>query len=446
VSTRSGPRFPSPLILRIYALGIAQFALVAFGMFVIVKQHTPSPPSHSREVARILARALEPKLADPAALAAELKRLDQGPGWAVAVYDANHRLIASTRRPPGKPGPDVPGFGRPRSTPLTLADGQPGTMVLLLPRPPAPPPGPWVLIGLVLVVVGITSWLSARSLAQPLAALAGAAKAFGAGQLTARAPLQRRDELGDVARAFNEMAQRISHLLRAEKELIANVSHELRTPLARMQVALDLAAEGDGESARESLGEIAEDLAELERIVGDVLTAARLSLSQGLTASHATPPVRMEEVEVESLLERASARFRSAHPSRTLLLQLMEANTLIRADAVLFRRVLDNLLDNAAKYSEESGGPVELAAERSGEHIVFEVRDDGIGIAPDDLARVFEPFFRADRSRTRSTGGYGLGLALARRIVEAHAGTLALRARPGGGTVARVELPLASGT
>jgi signal transduction histidine kinase len=239
------------------------------------------------------------------------------------------------------------------------------------------------------------------------------------------------------------MAQRISHLLRAEKELIANVSHELRTPLARMQVALDLAAEGDGESARESLGEIAEDLAELERIVGDVLTAARLSLSDGLTASHATPPVRMEVVAVSSLLERASARFRSAHPTRTLLLQLRATDSLVHADAVLFRRVLDNLLDNAAKYSSESNGPVELAATCSGARLVFEVRDDGVGIAPDDLPRVFEPFFRADRSRTRTTGGYGLGLALARRIVLAHSGTLELAPRIGGGTVARVELPLA---
>src|SRR5262249_37352495 len=161
-----------------------------------------------------------------------------------------------------------------------------GTLVCHLP-PPAPPPHFWFPILLVLVVVGITSWFTARSLARPLSELTQAASAFGSGQLTARATLDRSDEFGDLSRAFNEMAPRIASLLRAEKELIANVSHELRTPLARIQVALDLAAEGDAESARESLREIAEDLAELERIVNDVLAAARLSLNEGLASSSA---------------------------------------------------------------------------------------------------------------------------------------------------------------
>jgi signal transduction histidine kinase len=115
-----------------------------------------------------------------------------------------------------------------------------------------------------------------------------------------------------------------------------------------------------------------------------------------------------------------------------------------RADAVLLRRVLDNLLDNADKYTEEVKLPIELAAHRAGADIVIEVRDRGMGIAPEDAGRVFEPFFRADRSRARARGGYGLGLALARRIVEAHAGTLRLLDRPGGGTVARIELPIAA--
>jgi signal transduction histidine kinase len=104
--------------------------------------------------------------------------------------------------------------------------------------------------------------------------------------------------------------------------------------------------------------------------------------------------------------------------------------------------VIDNLLDNADKYTEELTSPITVAAHRTGTDIVIEVRDHGMGIAPEDAHRVFEPFFRTDRSRARARGGYGLGLALARRIVEAHAGRLQLHARPGGGTVARIEFPI----
>jgi len=114
----------------------------------------------------------------------------------------------------------------------------------------------------------------------------------------------------------------------------------------------------------------------------------------------------------------------------------------LTADAVLLRRVIDNLLDNAHKYSDAPPSEIALRAARAGDKIVIEVRDQGGGIAPDDLKRVFEPFFRADPSRTRTTGGLGLGLALARRIVEAHQGALTIDSVLGAGTRACVELPI----
>lgn len=432
-------RFPSRLTLRIYGVGILQFALVALGMFVFAKQTMQSPTPFGDTLARLINHVIESKLGDKPALEAELSRLENDAGWAIAVYDPDKRIFARTARTP-------PPFGGPERRPMTrqldikFPDGRIGSVVSSGMRPP-PPPAPWFPIVLMLVVVGVTSWLTARSLAKPLAALSEVATAFGSGQLTARAAQDRDDEFGDLARTFNDMAQRVASLMRTEKELIANVSHELRTPLARIQVALDLAAEGDADSARESLREIAEDLVELERIVDDVLTAARLALSEGVTAS-AMPPVRVEDVDVQNLVERTIARFRAAHPVRPVQLQFGSVLPNSRADAVLLRRVLDNLLDNADKYTEEPTAPIQVAAHRAGPDIVIEVRDHGMGVAPEDAERVFEPFFRADRSRARATGGYGLGLALARRIVEAHAGHLRLLPRPGGGTVARIELPI----
>jgi signal transduction histidine kinase len=230
--------------------------------------------------------------------------------------------------------------------------------------------------------------------------------------------------------------------LRAEKELLANVSHELRTPLQRIHIALELAREGDAEMTRASLGDIAEDLGELSRIVDDVLTAARLSLRKGDTHDPARTPLRLETTDVRDTIGKAVTRFRAEHPARPLSVTVPEDGVKVVADPVLLRRVVDNLLENAHKYSDDPAAPIELSAARDGERFSIVVADRGVGIAEADLARVFEPFFRADKSRTRATGGLGLGLALSKQIIDAHEGTLSLESRPEHGTTATVRLPL----
>lgn len=316
------------------------------------------------------------------------------------------------------------------------------------PRRGRPPPPVFWALGISLVVAAIASVLTSRSLVAPLRRLVDAALRLGRGDLGARVELRRNDELGALGAAFDEMAGRLQQQIRGQQELLANVSHELRTPLARIRVALDIAHEGDATVAREALGEIAEDLAELETLVGDVLRMARLELTDGAapgggtTLGGARPPLRLERVDVAGLVERARARFASAHPARTLTAELDAALGAIDGDAVLLRRVLDNLLENAAKYSD---GEITLRAARADGQLRFAVVDRGIGIAPEDLARVTEPFFRADRSRTRRTGGLGLGLSLARRIVEAHRGTLGIESTLGEGTTVTVTLPAPDG-
>jgi two-component system, OmpR family, sensor kinase len=305
-----------------------------------------------------------------------------------------------------------------------------------------PPPGPVgplaTFFASGVLIVGVGAVLSWRWTARPLAELSSAARALGAGNLKVRARLSRSDEVGELGRRFDEMAERIEGLVLTQQELLANVSHELRTPLARIHVALDIASEGDALAARGSLEEIAVDLGELERMIDDILTTTRMDLQS--SAQRTGFPLRRRQVAPSRIAEEASLRFRTRYPERGLSVSVAEALPEILVDATLFRRVIDNLLDNAHKYSP-ADGPMRLGVHaESGGAVVFEVTDRGMGISEDDLPRVFEPFFRAERSRSRGTGGVGLGLTLAKRIVEAHGGRIELESGVGRGTRARVSV------
>ncbi|MBZ4421515.1 HAMP domain-containing histidine kinase [Myxococcus sp. RHST-1-4] len=389
---------------------------------------------------------------DPAVLQASLDRAAEDLDARVTLRDAAGQLIATnTPRPApplsaaelralGRPGPPHKGPPPPAINVRVPEHGPLEAYATIFIPPPAPPaPDTALTVAAVLICTAITSLAFARTLAGPLQRLAQAARDFGAGKLDTRTGIRRRDELGEVAEAFDEMAGRITHLLRSQKELLANVSHELRTPLARIRVALDLAGEGDAATAREVLSELTEDLSELERLVEDVLTTAKLDLATSGPGS-AAPPLRLEHVDPGALVDKAAARFRSTRPGHRLAVSVDAPLPALEADPVLLRRVLDNLLDNAGKYSEP-GTTVRLFVRAVGPSLQFEVADEGIGIDAEDLPRVGTPFFRTDHSRARRTGGVGLGLALARRIVDAHGGTLVLESRPGEGTTVRILLP-----
>jgi signal transduction histidine kinase len=325
-----------------------------------------------------------------------------------------------------------------RHGPGTLKTEWSGGIALVSSPPPLRPPGgPLFAIAAVLVLVGISAILTAAWLARPLRVLSAAARDLGTGNLASRVRLRRKDELGDVALAFDEMAERIERLVRGQRELLANVSHELRTPLARIRVALDLASEGSSQDAAAQLSGIAGDLAELERLTNDILTSARLEVSSAL------PPLRVERTAAREMVEEAAGRFRALHPGGTLRLENGCGDAQVNVDRMMLRRALDNLLSNAEKHGGKD--QIGLVAGVAGGRVTIEVHDRGAGIPPEDMKRIFTPFFRGDRSRARQTGGLGLGLLLARRILEAHRGTLEIESRVGEGTVARIRLHLEAG-
>ena len=298
---------------------------------------------------------------------------------------------------------------------------------------PQGPGFPWAFVlplgaGVLVVVGGATIWFS-RRLVRPIGKLADAANKLGGGDLAARAKLARDDELGDLGKAFDDMADRTSALISSQRQLMADVSHELRTPLARIRVALELAAE-DPAAAKDVLADVGCDLDEIDQLIADILTTARLESETQITRT----PTAVGEVA-----ERASKRFIARHPGRSLERAIDGGERSIDCDPVLLRRALDNLLDNAAKYSD---APVKLEVHPDDKAVTFEIVDTGIGMTSEELARAGTPFWRADGSRARKTGGVGLGLALARRIARAHGGDVTLSSAPGRGTTARLEIPL----
>jgi signal transduction histidine kinase len=390
------------------------------------------------------------ELADrPDELKTELSDLKKRVGIELAVYDLNGRLLAGSETPPLPPiGAQALTrleregivFGRGWGTVLSATTARHAARYAVL-RYRAPEwPVSLLLrqLAVALLVLAVVSIPLARSVTAPLAGLSTLVRRFGKGDLTARVRSRRRDEIGALARAFDDMADRIAALRRSEKELLANVSHELRTPLARIRLALDLVTDGDRDKVSSYLTDIGEDLAELEHLLDDVMSAARLDLARD-SAGDALPPLHFEAISGASLVAAAANRFSLRYPDRVLNCEVSGELPTLQADPVL-RRAFDNLLDNAQKFSEAA---IQLSARRSPDgQFVIEVKDEGIGISPADQPRIFEPFFRSDRSRTRATGGVGLGLAVVRRIVEAHHGTVEVVSEPGQGARFTVTLPL----
>ncbi|HTJ46234.1 MAG TPA: HAMP domain-containing sensor histidine kinase [Kofleriaceae bacterium] len=379
---------------------------------------------------------------------ATLARLEPRMTGPVAIYDEHGAKIASS----GEPVPPAPSADE-----LTeiAAHGDLVDDNRLVARTPngffvvhqAPPPQIFTTktitlwaVALALILAG--SLLFARSLARPLGVLGSAAARFGKGDTQARARLGRRDELGDVGQAFDDMADRIEHLLRAQRDLVADVSHELRTPLARLRVALEIAADDPSEAA-ETLREIQSDLDELEQLVDNVLTAGRLDAGAPGALAVQRRPIKLGE-----LANTSANRFAQLHAGRRLKVALDAPDATVAGDPVLLRRAVDNLLDNAAKYSEPET-QIDLrvqAAPGANDQIEVVVADQGVGMSDDELAHAFTPFWRADASRTRGTGGVGLGLTLARRIARAHDGDIQLASRRGEGTTATLRIPVSHAT
>jgi two-component system OmpR family sensor kinase len=283
----------------------------------------------------------------------------------------------------------------------------------------------YVVVALALMVP-IALW--SRAHWQGLQMLSRVADEFGAGKLSARARMRPSDAAYPLAMRINAMAERIQGLLESQKNLLHSVSHELRTPIARLEFALELLADKANDPAlSKRVAAMHGDLAELNELVNELLSMSKLDNASG-------PQRAMFEVE-PALRECADG----LHPRpATLLVELDARLGSVDGDRRLLARAVGNLLRNAQKYATQT---VALSARRNGGLLEIMVDDDGPGIPEEERERIFEPFYRLDRSRDRATGGFGLGLSIARKAVMLHGGALRVERSPLGGARFVLTLP-----
>jgi signal transduction histidine kinase len=302
-------------------------------------------------------------------------------------------------------------------------------------REPFIPWRPFAWVAAMLTIVALAVRPLARRITRPVEALTDGSRRLAAGDLSHRVKVPRRwrpqrhaDQLDELIRTWNEMAERVESLVRGHKELLANVSHELRSPLARLRVAMELLPREGGSQQR--LADMESDVAELDALIETLLTSARLEAT-GL-------PARIGAVDVQALFDEVKGR--AARDPRLASAQVVvdevdpEVRT-VQGDGELLLRALWNLVENAGRHGAP---PITLRARRAPTTIEISVSDEGAGIPPAELERVFAPFYRLPGAHK---GGFGLGLTLVKRVAEAHGGSARVEADERGCRVT-LALPL----
>jgi signal transduction histidine kinase len=276
--------------------------------------------------------------------------------------------------------------------------------------------------GLILATVALLCWFLAIGIVGPLRQLGLVVDRFGKGDLTVRTETHRRDEIGDLGRTIDRMADRLQTLLTAERRLLQDISHELRSPLTRLGVAIELVRDApDREVAIERLRK------EADRLTALVASLIEVTRAEGDPTSRKSDPV-----DVHSIVQDVATMCSLEAQARGCEIAVkVEGDATIHGDAELLRRAVENVVRNAIRHAPE-GTVIDVTYDEREATAVIAVRDRGPGVPDALLARLGEPFFRVDESREAASGGVGLGLSIARRAVLLHHGTLtAENARPG---------------
>jgi two-component system sensor histidine kinase CpxA len=344
------------------------------------------------------------------------------------VSEVGWRGGAGRRRPPPEPGETRPAPGGARDLVPRLGW-----------RIDRHPEFTGIRIAIALVLSGVVCLWLAWYLTRPMRHLRAATARIAAGNFDVRVSAalgRRRDEIADLGRDFDDMAQRLKALLESHRQLLVDISHELRSPLARLQIALGLARQRGGGAIDAELDRIERECEALNELIAQLLSLSRLE-SDGRTGDFI--PVDLQEI-VEGVV--ADARYEALERGREVRLSHADQVS-VSGNVDLLRSAVENVVRNAVRHTPERT-TVEVAVARSGSagEVSVSVRDYGPGVPDAMLGRLFEPFVRVEPARERGRGGFGLGLSIARRAVVVHGGRISARNAPGGGLVVEIVLPI----
>lgn len=298
----------------------------------------------------------------------------------------------------------------------------------------------FIRLGITLLALIMISWWLTRMFTHPVRQLQESTEQLGQGKLSVRtAPelAKRKDELGDLSCSFDAMAEQLESLIHSHQQLLRDISHELRSPLARLQVALELARNEAGEKANAELDRIDKEATQLNTLIGEVLTLARFE--QGAVQEN------ISIIALNELLSQVAndAAFEAESMGKKVSYHPYPACQ-IKADQRWITRALDNIVRNAIHHTKLASS-VDISLTIQAQQIIIRIRDHGDGVEVSALPHLFEPFFRASDARERHAqqdSGYGLGLAIAQRVVEQHGGHIQARNHPEGGLEVNIYLRL----
>ena len=403
------------------------------------------------------ARSLEDVLAQQGVAAAPEQMESLTATWGIRAYliDRDGREVRGRDLPPAvrllvhraaeSDEVQLGDAGKPVTLAVRLRTGD-GPPYVFAAETPEMPPGPPAFAGLVLlrlaplaIGLGLVCYFLARYVTSPVLRLRAALRRFGEGDLEQRVGASighRRDEIGELGREFDQMAERIATLLSAERRLLQDISHELRSPLARQRVALELARQGAGADTIKALDRAEREAKRLDGLIGELLMLARL---ESETDHEVRSSLDLADLVYEVV---ENAEFEIGGSTRSVRLAEC-APCVATVVPEWLRRAVENVVRNALAYTAD-GTAVKVSLRQDATNAVILVRDRGPGVPEAELTDIFRPFYRVSRARERETGGagLGLGLAIAARAVHSHGGSIVAANNADGGLTVEIRLPL----
>ncbi len=290
---------------------------------------------------------------------------------------------------------------------------------------------PWLLAAAGVIVVSALFWFPLiRGITRSISRMTRATEQIAEGRFEVRTQVERQDELGSLSDAINQMAERLAGLVGGQKRFLGDIAHELCSPIARIQVALGILEQRADEKQKAYLNDLREEVEQMSELVNELLSFSKASVGR--------VNIKLQAVGIRAVTEKAAGRESSSGGGAEVKVIVAEDLRAV-ADPELLLRAVGNVLRNAIRYAG-SAGPITISAVREGEKVMVIIEDCGAGIPEEALGQVFDPFYRVDSSRTRETGGVGLGLSIVKTCVESCGGTVSCENRQPAGLRVLIKL------